>query len=189
MGVVGPNGCGKSTLLKLLLGTLHPAAGHILLDGKPPAAWGRIGMARRAAFVPQMAAGESGGIALGGAGFTVLQTVLMARYAAHVHERGGLVASLGGLGTFAFETPADYQAATQAMWDADVHHLADRDMETLSGGEKQRVAIARAFAQETPALLLDEPTSALDLYHQLELMEQLRAPRQQAGWRSWSPTT
>jgi len=56
-----------------------------------------------------------------------------------------------------------------------VHHLAAREIETLSGGEKQRVAIARAFAQDTPALLLDEPTSALDLYHQLELMEQLRA--------------
>lgn len=174
VAIVGPNGCGKSTLLKLLLGALPPSAGRILLDGKPVREWGRIGMARRAAFVPQMAS-ESGGIAaLGGAGFTVQQTVLMARFAAHVQQKGGLAAAMGGLGALAFETPADYQAATQAMWDADVHHLADRDMETLSGGEKQRVAIARAFAQETPAILLDEPTSALDLYHQLELTEHLR---------------
>jgi ABC-type cobalamin/Fe3+-siderophores transport system ATPase subunit len=111
-----------------------------------------------------------------GTGFTVQQTVLLARYAAHVEEAGrggGLLKAAGGLGIFGFETPADEQLAREAMWGADVHHLVDRQMETLSGGERQRVAIARAMAQQTPVLLLDEPTSALDLYHQLELVEQL----------------
>jgi len=175
VAIVGPNGCGKSTLLKLMLGALSPAAGEIMLDKKPVRAWGRIGMARRAAFVPQMAGTAESAAGLSGGGFTVLQTVLMARYARHVEERSGILRAAGGLGIFGFETGADQEAATQAMWNADVHHLAAREIETLSGGEKQRVAIARAFAQDTPALLLDEPTSALDLYHQLELMEQLRA--------------
>ncbi len=176
VAIVGPNGCGKSTLLKLMLGALVPGRGGIFLEGKPVRDCGRIGMARRAAFVPQMAgtadAGGTGG--LGGGGFTVMQTVLMARYAAHVEEAGGSLRAGGGLGIFGFESAADYQFATQAMWDADVHHLGSRDTETLSGGERQRVAIARAFAQRTQTLLLDEPTSALDLYHQLELLEQLR---------------
>jgi NitT/TauT family transport system ATP-binding protein len=33
--VVGPSGCGKSTLIAAIAGFLRPAAGRILLDGKP----------------------------------------------------------------------------------------------------------------------------------------------------------
>ena len=35
VGLVGPSGFGKSTLLRLMAGYLKPAAGEILLDGKP----------------------------------------------------------------------------------------------------------------------------------------------------------
>ena len=52
-----------------------------------------------------------------------------------------------------------------------ISHLLDRDVTTLSGGEKQRVAIARAFVRRPRLLLLDEPLSALDL----KLREGLRA--------------
>ncbi|HEY4329373.1 MAG TPA: ABC transporter ATP-binding protein [Phycisphaerae bacterium] len=176
LAIVGPNGCGKSTLLKLLIGALTPQTGEITLDAKPLKQWGRIAIARRMALVPQMAGESTGSFAIsGGGGFTVQQTVLMARYAAHVDEGRGILRAAGGLGIFGFESPADHQLATQAMWNADVHHLVDREIETLSGGERQRVAIARALAQQTPILLLDEPTSALDLYHQLELVEQMRS--------------
>ena len=33
--VVGPSGCGKSTLLLLIAGLHPPAAGEVLIDGKP----------------------------------------------------------------------------------------------------------------------------------------------------------
>ena len=61
MAIVGPNGAGKTTLIKAILGLVRPAAGQVLVHGKPyaraaracvgvrPAArQRRLGLSRRA---------------------------------------------------------------------------------------------------------------------------------------------
>ena len=92
--------------------------------------------------------------------FTVMQVVLMARYAR--------------TSRFAALTSDDYARCHRALMETGVAHLADRSIRTLSGGEWQRVLIARALAQDTKVLLLDEPTSHLDLTHQSDILSLMR---------------
>jgi iron complex transport system ATP-binding protein len=58
-----------------------------------------------------------------------------------------------------------------AMEAAGVSQLAERTLESLSGGQRQKVWIAMALAQGADILLLDEPTTFLDLSHQIDVLE------------------
>jgi iron complex transport system ATP-binding protein len=75
------------------------------------------------------------------------------------------------LGLWRAPSSEDHLAVEQALSQAGVEDLADRDTDALSGGEWQRVRIARALAQRSPALVLDEPTTFLDVAHEMAIFE------------------
>ena len=152
VGLAGRNGVGKTTLLQLANGLLAPAAGRVLLGQTPVCSLGRRAVARRIALVPQdlhvpfpFRAGE---------------LVLMGRAP---HQ------ALVGL-----DSEADVVRARTALARLGIEDLADRSVETLSGGERQLVLFARALVQDPGLLLLDEPTAFLDLKHRLEVLAEVR---------------
>jgi iron complex transport system ATP-binding protein len=61
------------------------------------------------------------------------------------------------------------------MLQLDIKHLAQRDLDQLSGGEYQRVLVASVLAERSNFLLLDEPSSSLDLHHQVHLFRILKS--------------
>jgi iron complex transport system ATP-binding protein len=88
---------------------------------------------------------------------TVAETVMLGRYAY--------------LGPLAAPGSRDQAAVQKALEQCDIVGLAERPVDSLSGGEWKRVRVARALAQEPRALVLDEPTASLDVRHEMELFE------------------
>ena len=84
-------------------------------------------------------------------------------------------------GFFDSMTDEDRQAIDRAISLAGVEHLREREVGSLSGGQKQLVWIAMVLAQETDVLLLDEPTTFLDLHHQLEVMAIIETLRDESN--------
>jgi len=66
----------------------------------------------------------------------------------------------------------------QALSVVNGSHIRDRDLHTLSGGEKQKVAIASMLALSPDVLILDEPTSNLDPIATSSIFETLHRIRQ-----------
>lgn len=149
--IAGPNGCGKSTLLKALAGIL-PATGSATLEGQELLTLDRREQAKKIAFLPQNRPIPE---------ITVKHLVLHGRFPYLSYPRR--------------YRPEDHAAALAAMEKMGVADLADRNLATLSGGQRQKVYIAMALAQDTPVVLLDEPNTFLDIGHQLQLMAQAKA--------------
>lgn len=150
--ILGPNGAGKTSLLRALLGLTDIAAGSALLDGRNCASMSATERARSVSYLPQrrpLAWPNK-----------VRDLVALGRFA---HG-----AALGKLKS------KDAKAVNQAITDCDLAALAERNADTLSGGEIARVHFARALAACAPLMVADEPTAALDPLHQLSIAQLLR---------------
>ena len=146
--LVGPNGAGKSTLLALAAGDHAATHGSVVLHGKPIGSWRARELARERAVMPQDHA---------------------VRFAFSVEE----VVAMGRL-PHPPDPERDQKIVEASMATADVSAMAQRDVQSLSGGESARTAFARVLTQQTPLILLDEPTAALDLHHQETLLRSMR---------------
>jgi iron complex transport system ATP-binding protein len=154
VAIIGPNGSGKSTFLRVLNGTLTPARGEVLLDGKSIGSYSRRAVARRVGVVAQEADLRFP--------VTVMEFVLGGRYA------------WSSAGAWGWESEHDVATVREIVKEAELSNFESRLMNELSGGERQRAVVARALATEAKVFLLDEPTANLDLAHQATMLRLVR---------------
>jgi ATP-binding cassette ChvD family protein len=160
IGVLGPNGAGKSTLLRIMAGKEEPSSGSAELA--PNAS---VGFLEQEPWLDP-AKDVRGNVEDG------------------VRELRDILDRFNEISAAFAEPDADFDAllAEQATvqdkidradaWQLDQHldHAmdalrlpdGDRDVETLSGGERRRVALCRLLLSAPDLLLLDEPTNHLD---------------------------
>ena len=158
LGVIGPNGSGKTTLLRAVLG-FQPHEGVVRIDGVATSGMSRRALARQLAYAPQLPVLPEG--------ITVREYVTLGRTPHHA--------------LLAAPRPVDRQVVEDVMGRLELAELADRTLQTLSGGEQQRAVLARALAQQPRVLLLDEPTAALDLGHAQQVLDLVDRLRRQDG--------
>jgi iron complex transport system ATP-binding protein len=152
LAVLGPNGAGKSLSLHTFAGLRAPASGALLVGGRPIAEWTRRALACELALMPQNVEDPFPA--------NVLETVLLGR---HPH-----------IARWQWESAQDLAIATNALAAVGLAGYEEREIYTLSGGERRRAALAAVLAQTPRLFLLDEPTNQLDPNHQLEALSLLR---------------
>jgi manganese/zinc/iron transport system ATP- binding protein len=153
MAIVGPNGAGKTTLIKAVLGLIRPAAGQVLIYGKPYEAQRSL-----VGYVPQRGSVDWDFPT------SVLDVVMMGRY--------------GALGWLRRPGRREQEMALDALDKVGMKAFAGRQISQLSGGQQQRVFLARALAQDAQIYFMDEPFQGVDATTEraiVTLLQELRA--------------
>jgi manganese/zinc/iron transport system ATP- binding protein len=153
MAIVGPNGAGKTTLIKSILGLIKPAAGQVLVYGKPYKEQRHL-----VGYVPQRGSVDWDFPT------NVLDVVMMGRY--------------GALGWLKRPDTAERHAALDALDKVGMKPFAERQISQLSGGQQQRVFLARALVQDAQIYFMDEPFQGVDATTEraiVTLLQELRS--------------
>jgi len=160
IGVLGPNGAGKSTLLRIMAGVEEPSSGQAQLAPGATAGW-----------LPQEPDLDAAKDVRGNVedGVRHLRDLLDrfneisagfadpdADYDALIAEQAQVQEQIDRHDAWSLEQTIDRAMDALRLPDG------DRDVTTLSGGERRRVALARLLLSSPDLLLLDEPTNHLD---------------------------
>lgn len=155
VGLVGRSGSGKSTLALTFNGIIPQSyagqmAGRVAVLGNNAVTTAVSAMAHDVAMVFQSPDDQ------------------MSQILVH-HEVASGPANLG------LPLADVHRRVADALGRLHIEHLAERETNTLSGGEKQKVALAAALAMHPRLLVLDEPTTDLDPRSRAELVQMLEA--------------
>ncbi len=151
--VLGMNGAGKTTLLQTLAGLLPAQQGQIYLNDQALQQKSRRQIALKLGLLFQ----DQHELFPG----TVMETILTGR---HPHLRA-----------WQWESADDKDKARKLLTAVDLDHYEQRQVTTLSGGERRRLGIATVLLQDPDLLLLDEPVNHLDLHHQQTILQLLNS--------------
>lgn len=150
IGLVGESGSGKSTLARAIVGTVPPAHGRVLVNGRDLSKLGRSerAVSRRAVqLIPQDPYSSLSPRRT--IGQTLAEAISPIRGSVRQHR----------------DRIGDWLTSVQINPDT-----MNRYPHEFSGGQRQRIAIARALLVEPQIVIADEITSALDVLVQAEIL-------------------
>jgi energy-coupling factor transport system ATP-binding protein len=148
IGLAGRNGSGKTTLTRLMVGLTKPAAGQVMLDGKPAKDCGPAVMARSIGYVFQNPDRQ------------IFRDTVATEVAYGPEQMDW--------------SETERQAAVaNALLMTGLTEFADAYPRGLARSFRQKVAIASALALKPRLLILDEPTSGQDEEEKNQLMKLL----------------
>ena len=161
LGIIGPSGAGKTTLASAMSGAIPhhytgPLFGSVLVDGKDTCAVTLTDISQVVG--------------------SVLQDIDTQMVASVVEDE-----MLFGLENFGVPHSQIEERVIDALKTVGIADLRERDIATLSGGQKQKVAIAAILALRPRVLVLDEPTAALDPASSRMVFETLRSINRELG--------
>jgi len=160
IGVLGPNGAGKSTLLRIMAGLEDPSSGVAEL-----APGATVGFLQQEPLLDE-SKDVRGNVEDGVRPLRDLLDRFNAISAGFAEADADFDALLAEQATVQDQIDRHDIWSLDATLDRAMDALrlpeGDRDVSTLSGGEKRRVALCRLLLSSPDLLLLDEPTNHLD---------------------------
>jgi ABC-2 type transport system ATP-binding protein len=135
VGFLGPNGAGETTTLRMLTTLLEPTAGEATVAGHDLRT-DPVGVRRNIGYVPQ-------------AGSTLPE----ARVGEELTDHAAL---------YGIPTAVSRRRGEELFARLDLDGAWQRQVKTLSGGQRRRLDIAKGLIHRPPLVFLDEPTTGLD---------------------------
>ncbi len=161
LGVIGASGAGKSTLVAAMNGAIphhHRGrmSGRVFVDGRETSVMTPTDIARIVGSVGQ--------------------DIDAQMVASSVEDE-----ILFGMENFGVPHDRIARCMSDVLERVGIEELRDREIATLSGGQKQKVAVAALMALSPRVLVLDEPTAALDPASSRMVFELLRRLNRDEG--------
>jgi len=154
----GPNGAGKTTLLKILSGLITEFSGDVFIRGQKLKELPRKEMAKILSYQPQF---EEFSLPI-----SIKEILLSGRYPYKSF--------------FKDYSKEDYRVYQNVVRQFNLNDFINRDINTLSGGERKKVMLASAIIQDVSLILYDEPFTFLDP-EAVSNLKKMMVKLQQAG--------
>ena len=163
VALIGPNGSGKTTLLRMISGDLEPEAGSVSITGGLGVMRQFIGSVRDESTVRDLLLSVAPKRIREAAERIAILEAKMNETNAEKDQMAYAEAVIewGDAGGYDFEVIWD-SCCTQALEQSFIE-VADRKVNTLSGGEQKKLVVLALMQGPEETLLLDEPDNYLDV--------------------------